>query len=100
MHATTDRIGLPLSVEVSAAGVRDKRLLGRTVDKIGPIRQRFGRPWHCPDKLHGDKGYDYDDCRAALRKRGITPPGWPGRRSNRPSARAATGGSSSARSPG
>lgn len=73
IHLVTDDHGLPLAVEVTAANVHDKRLLEPLVDKIGPIRGQKGRPRRRPDKLHGDKGYDYADCRAALRARGIIP---------------------------
>ncbi len=71
IHLIADEHGLPLAVEISAANVHDKRLLEHLVDKIGPIRGRKGRPRRRPDKLHGDKGYDYTDCRPALRARGI-----------------------------
>jgi IS5 family transposase len=33
---------------------------------------RPGRPRRRPDKLHADKGYDNNRCRAYLRRRGIT----------------------------
>ena len=72
IQATVDRSGLPLSVESSAANVHDKRLLERTVEKLRPSGS-VGRPRHRPTKLHADKGYDYDDCRAALRTRGVIP---------------------------
>ena len=38
-----------------------------------PIRQCAGRPRKRPAKLHADKGYDYDRCRRACRRRGIGP---------------------------
>ena len=46
------------------------------MDAVPPIkgpRGRPGRPRKRPAKLHGDKGYDYPRCRAALWRRGITP---------------------------
>ncbi len=48
-------------------------MLEETVDAIPPIKGRRGRPRQRPIKLHADKGYDYDRCRQALRKRGIIP---------------------------
>jgi IS5 family transposase len=51
-------------------------LLEAVVDAVPPIKGpqgRPGRPRKRPAKLHGDKGYDYLRCRAALRRRGITP---------------------------
>lgn len=41
------------------------------LDAVQPVRQARGRPRKRPAKLHADKGYDYDKCRLALRKRGI-----------------------------
>ncbi|MDN3265760.1 transposase, partial [Streptomyces sp. CSDS2] len=38
---------------------------------IPPIRSRRGPRRRRPAKLHGDKGYDYDDLRRWLRKRRI-----------------------------
>lgn len=47
-------------------------MLEPLVDAIPPLRTgRPGRPRHRPEKLHGDKGYDYKRCRAACRRRGI-----------------------------
>ena len=43
------------------------------VDGITPVRQPVGRPRKRPAKLHGDKGYDYPECRDLLRARNITP---------------------------
>jgi IS5 family transposase len=43
------------------------------LDAVPPIRQCAGRPRRRPAKLHADKGYDYDRCRRAARRRGITP---------------------------
>jgi transposase len=51
-------------------------LLEAVVDAVPPVKGpqgRPGRPRKRPAKLHGDKGYDYPRCRAALRRRGITP---------------------------
>jgi transposase len=43
------------------------------LDAVPPVRQCAGRPAKRPGKLHADKGYDYDRCRKAARRRGITP---------------------------
>jgi IS5 family transposase len=48
-------------------------MLQDVVDGIAPVRQPVGRPRKRPDKLHGDKGYDYPECRELLRARNITP---------------------------
>ena len=71
IHAVGDRGGLPLHVDISAANVNDHRMLQDVVDGVAPVRQPVGRPRKRPAKLHGDKGYDYPECRALLRARNI-----------------------------
>jgi IS5 family transposase len=68
-----DRNGIPLAVLISPASWHDSRLLEPLLDAVQPIKGLWGRPRKRPEKLHGDKGYDFDRCRAACRKRGITP---------------------------
>ena len=60
-------------MDISAANLNDHRLLEDMLDGIAPIRQPVGRPRKRPIKLHGDKGYDYPECRDLLRARNITP---------------------------
>jgi transposase len=63
-------------VALSAANTHDSMLLEAVVDAVPPIKGPQGRPGRSrkrPAKLHGDKGYDYPRCRAALRRRGIAP---------------------------
>ena len=43
------------------------------VDAIPAIAGKPGRPRRRPDKAHLDKGYEYQRCRDALRRRGIIP---------------------------
>lgn len=45
----------------------------RRTDAVRPIKGLWGRPRKRPEKLHGDKGYDFACCCEACRKRGITP---------------------------
>jgi transposase len=73
IHAVGDRGGLPLHVDISAANVNDHRMLEDVVDGMRPVRQPVGRPRKRPVKLHGDKGYDYPECRELLRERNIVP---------------------------
>jgi hypothetical protein len=48
-------------------------LIEPLVEAIPPLRTgRPGRPRHRPEKLHGDKGYNYQRCRAACRHRRLT----------------------------
>ena len=72
-HLVSDRRGVPLAVIHSAANVHDSKVLEEAVDAIEPIKRPRGRPRKRPKKLHADKAYDFPRCRAALRKRGITP---------------------------
>jgi len=71
IHLITDRTGLPLSIGISGANLHDSQALKPLVRGIPPIRSRRGPRRRRPAKLHGDKGYDYDDLRRWLRKRGI-----------------------------
>ncbi|MEH0543652.1 IS5 family transposase [Streptomyces sp. B21-105] len=71
-HLITERSGLPLSAGISGANLHDSQALIPLVKGIPPIRSRRGRRQRRPDKLHADKGYDYDHLRRWLRERGIT----------------------------
>ena len=68
-----DRGGIPLAVTLSGANVHDGKRLLETVDAVGPVRGRRGRPRKRPQKLHADKAYDDGALRQELRDRGITP---------------------------
>jgi IS5 family transposase len=71
-HVLTDRNGIPLAVEVTAANVHDSRMLAPLLDAVAPVRTgRRGRPRRRPDKLHADKGYDYRRCRGECVARGV-----------------------------
>ncbi|QNE24119.1 IS5 family transposase [Streptomyces sp. INR7] len=72
IHLITERTGLPISVGISGANLHDSQALIPLVKGIPPIRSRRGRRRRKPDKLHGDKGYDYPHLRRWLRGRGIT----------------------------
>ncbi|MGY5099194.1 IS5 family transposase [Streptomyces sp. 900105245] len=71
IHLTVDRQGLPLSVGISAANLRDSQALIPLVRGIPPIRSRRGPRRRRPGKLCGDKGYDYRHLRRWLASRGI-----------------------------
>lgn len=72
IHLITDHTGLPLSIGISGANTHDSQALIPLVKGISPIRSRRGRRRRRPEKLHGDKGYDYAHLRRWLRGRGIT----------------------------
>ncbi|MFE5596913.1 IS5 family transposase [Streptomyces sp. NPDC056549] len=73
IHLVTDRFGLPVAVAISAANTHDSLALKPLVASTPPIRSRRGPRRRRPDKLHGEKGYDYPYLRRWLRSRGITP---------------------------
>ena len=56
---------------LTAANLHDSNVLEELVDAIEPIKGPRGRPRKRPKKLHADKGYDANKCRAILRRRGI-----------------------------
>lgn len=58
---------------LSGGNRHDGPFLLPLVDRLPAIKGARGRPRRRPAKLHGDKGYDYDVYRRALRTRGITP---------------------------
>ena len=95
IHAVSDRGGLPLHVDVSAANVNDHRMLEDMVDGIRPVRQPVGRPRKRPAKLHGDKGYDYPNA-ANCYARATSSRGSPARASSHRSDSASTATSSNA----
>ena len=71
IHLITERTGLPLSVGISGANTHDSQALIPLVKGIPPIRSRRGPRRRRPDKLHADKGYDYNHLRRWLSVRGI-----------------------------
>lgn len=72
-HVLTDAGGIPLSTKLTGANRNDITQLLPLVEGIPPVRGRRGRPKRRPKKVQGDRGYDSDRHRAALRRRGITP---------------------------
>src|ERR671927_92881 len=64
---------LRLAVAVSAANTHDSLALIPLVQAVPAIRSRRGPRRRRPDRLHADKGYDYDHLRTWLRARRITP---------------------------
>ena len=43
------------------------------LDRVPPVRGKVGRPRRRPDRVCADRGYDYEDRRRELRRRGIQP---------------------------
>ncbi len=72
-HLLTDAQGIPLATQLTGANRHDVTQLLPLVDAIPPVRGRRGRPKRRPKKVQGDRGYDSESHRRALRQRGITP---------------------------
>ncbi|MBT2509215.1 IS5 family transposase [Streptomyces sp. ISL-98] len=72
-HLICDGRGTPLKVITTAANVNDVTQTLALVDGIPPVAGRPGRPRRRPEALLGDKGYDSNPNRDALRKRKILP---------------------------
>lgn len=73
IHLRTDGTGNPLAFTITAGQEHDAPQLLKLVD-IGKIKRTArGRPRLRPGYLAGDKGYDSNQIRDGLRKRGIVP---------------------------
>jgi len=72
-HLICDGNGTPLHVITTAGNVNDVTQTLALVDAVPPVAGRVGHPRKRPDALLGDKGYDSEPNRRALRKRGILP---------------------------
>ena len=66
----TDGNGLPIAKTLASAQTYEVRLAEETLRNIR-VSRKTGRPKTRPRRLVADKGYDSDDLRRALRKRGI-----------------------------
>ena len=58
---------------MTSANTNDVTQLLPLVDAIPPVRGQPGRPRRRPQRVQGDRGYDSDAHRHALRARGIEP---------------------------
>ena len=72
-HLLTDAGGIPLAATVTGANAHDVTQLLPLVEAIPPVRGQRGRPRRRPLRLQGDRAYDSEPHRQALRKRGIQP---------------------------
>ncbi|MGW3933606.1 transposase [Streptomyces microflavus] len=68
-----DGCGTPLKVITTAANVNDVTQTLALVDGIAPVAGRPGQPRRRPEALLGDKGYDSNPNRDALREHRILP---------------------------
>lgn len=72
-HIVTDAQGIPLNAILTPANDHDVTQLIPLVDGIPPIAGKVGRPQRRPKILQGDRAYDSNAHRAALKERGIIP---------------------------
>ncbi len=70
-HVITDAEGVPLAVRLTCANRHDVTQLLPLVQDIPPIAGKVGRPRCKPDCVQGDRAYDSQPHRDALRKLGI-----------------------------
>ena len=70
-HLLVDGNGTPLVAVLTGAQAHDSKIFEELVDGVEPVKGPRGRPRKRPEKLHADKGYDYQRCRRFLDRRGI-----------------------------
>lgn len=68
-----DGRGIPLAIQLTGANCHDSRQALPLVDAIPPLQGQRGRPRCRPDCLLGDRAYDAERIRLALRARRILP---------------------------
>ncbi|MFD9061577.1 IS5 family transposase [Kitasatospora purpeofusca] len=72
-HVITDGRGTLLAITLTGSNRHDVILLLPLLDAIPHIHGRTGRSRHRPRRLFADCGYDFDNYRRPLWKRGIKP---------------------------
>lgn len=72
-HLLTCGRGIPLSWSITGANRHDVTQLLTLVDRVPPVAGQVGRPRQRPDQVQGDRAYDSQPHRQALRRRGIRP---------------------------
>ena len=73
IHVLTDAAGVPITIRLTAANRNDVEETIPLIDQVPPIAGVVGRPRRRPDSLQGDRGYDDEGDREALRHRHIEP---------------------------
>ena len=69
-HLLVEAKGVPLAASLAGANRHDITQLLNLVESIPPVRGKRGRPRRRPGKVQGDRAYDSEPHRRALRKRG------------------------------
>jgi transposase len=72
-HLIVDATGVPLAFALTGGNRHDVTQLLPLLDRVPAVAGLVGRPRRRPHQLVGDRGYDYDSYRLALRERGIKP---------------------------
>ena len=70
-HLLVDATGIPLAWTVTGGNRNDVTQLIPLVERVPPVRGKVGRPRRRPDRVSGDRAYDYPSRRRELRQRGI-----------------------------
>jgi transposase len=72
-HLIVDLHGTPLAVALTGGHRNDVTQLLPLVDGIGAIAGKRGRPRQRPDRVIADRGYDHNNYRRELWRRGVKP---------------------------
>jgi transposase len=70
-HLLVEAQGVPLAATLSGANRHDITQLLQLVDAIPPLQGKRGRPHKRPKQVQGDRAYDSEPHRRALKKRGF-----------------------------
>ena len=69
-HLLVEGRGVPLSISLTGANRHDLTQLLNLVESIPPVKGRRGRPRRKPKRVQGDRAYDSEPHRRALKKKG------------------------------
>jgi transposase len=69
-HLLTDAQGIPLATVLTGANRHDVTQLLPLIDKIPHVKGKVGAPRFRPKQVQGDRAYDSEPHRKALKKRG------------------------------
>ena len=69
-HLLTDAHGIPLAITLTGANRHDVTQLLPLIDKIPHVKGKVGAPRFRPKHVQGDRAYDSEPHRQALKKRG------------------------------
>ena len=71
-HLLTEGLGMPLAVITTSATESERAQVIKLIAEVRVLETRR-RDRSCPKELEADKGYDCQDIRNKLRKKGIRP---------------------------